>query len=90
MGDIVAPAPMRSTCSVQILWNLADGKSGEIVRYLPDKKLKFRLALQLSQLRESRPKISQGQLTTMYILQKRRYFDHEQEYAMKLFVLLYC
>ena len=44
----------RSTCYVQISWNLADGKSVKIVRCLPDKKI--RLALQPSMLCGSRPK----------------------------------
>jgi len=46
----------RSTCCVQMSWNLADGEIGKIARCLPVKKTNFRLALQLSLLRGSRPK----------------------------------
>jgi len=49
-------SPYRLTCCVQISWNLADGKSVKsCVAYLT-KKTKFRLALQLSLLRGSRPR----------------------------------
>jgi len=49
-------SPHRSTCSIQISWNLADGKSVKsCVMYLT-KKTKFRVALQLSLLYKSQSK----------------------------------
>ena len=46
----------RSTRSVQISWNLADGKSVKSCVVYLTKRTKFRLAVQLSLLRGSRPK----------------------------------
>ena len=46
----------RSTCCVQISWNLADGKSVKPCVIYLRKKTKICLAVQLSLLRKSRPK----------------------------------
>ena len=62
--------PYQSTLLCSNVVKFVRREIGEIVRYLPDqnkKKTKFRLPLQLSLLRGSRPKLlRQGQPPTMY------------------------
>ena len=61
-------SPHRSTSCVQILWNLAAGRSVKSrVAYLTEKKTKFRLARSLALASAGiASKIYQGQRQTMY------------------------
>jgi len=60
---VVNPTPINMLCSNSVKFGRRE--IGEIVRYLPDKRRKFRLSLQLSLLRGSRPNMP-GPAPEMY------------------------